>query len=202
MPQRIVILPFENLGPPEDEYFADGVTEEITSRLSAVSGLSVISRTTATQYKESRPPLAQIGRDLNVDYALEGTVRWARIEGGQSRVRITPQLIRVSDDTHLWSDSYDRVLDDIFTIQSDLAQQVLSAMNIALLDSETSSRRGAAHPESGCLSGLSARQTPTPTTTFHLGELDASSRQSGTSGRDGPWVCTGLGAARQSALLG
>jgi serine/threonine protein kinase/Flp pilus assembly protein TadD len=136
VPQRIVVLPFENLGPPEDEYFADGVTEEITSRLSAVSGLSVISRTTATQYKESRPPLAQIGRDLNVDYALEGTVRWARIEAGQSRVRITPQLIRVSDDTHLWSDSYDRVLDDIFTIQSDLAQQVLSAMNIALSDSE------------------------------------------------------------------
>jgi len=111
-PPRIVVLPFENLGPPEDEYFADGITEEITSRLSAVSSLSVISRTTATQYKENRPPLARIARDLNIDYALEGTVRWARTEGDQSRVRITPQLIRVADDTNLWSDSYDRILDD------------------------------------------------------------------------------------------
>ena len=133
---RIVVLPFENLGAPEDEYFADGVTEEITSRLSAVSGLSVISRTTALQYKKDRPSLSQIGHDLNIDYALEGTVRWAASEGGVSRVRITPQLIRVSDDSHLWSDSYDRIVDDIFSIQTDLAQQVLTEMNITLPDSE------------------------------------------------------------------
>lgn len=133
---RIVILPFENLGLPEDEYFADGITEEITSRLSAVAGLSVISRTTAMQYKESRPPLTQIAQDLEVDYALEGTVRWARDGEGPSRVRVTPQLIRLPDDSHLWSESYDRVVDDLFAIQSELAQQVLIELNVALIDTE------------------------------------------------------------------
>ncbi len=135
-PLRIVVLPFENLGPPEDEYFADGVTEELTSRLAAASGLSVISRTTAMQYKEERPSLDQIGRELGIDYALEGTVRWARGADGSSRVRVTPQLIRVSDDSHVWTDSYDRVLDDIFNIQSELAQQVLAELSILLSDSE------------------------------------------------------------------
>jgi hypothetical protein len=74
----IVVLPFENLGPAEDEYFADGMTEEITSRLAAVTGLGVISRTSAMQYKEDRPPMKQIGEELGVDYVLEGTVRWAK----------------------------------------------------------------------------------------------------------------------------
>jgi non-specific serine/threonine protein kinase len=89
-PPKIVVLPFENLGDPEDEYFADGMTEEITSRLALVSGLRVISRTSAMQYKEDRPSLKQVGEELGVDYVLEGTVRWARAEDG-SRVRITPQ---------------------------------------------------------------------------------------------------------------
>ena len=73
---RIVVLPFENLGSPDDQYFADGISEEITSRLAAVSGLQVISRTSAIQYKENRPPLRQIGQELDVGYVLEGTIRW------------------------------------------------------------------------------------------------------------------------------
>ena len=93
---RIVVLPFENLGPPEDEYFASGITEEITSRLAAVSGLQVISRTSAMQYKGSAPPdIRQIGEELDVGYyVLEGTIRWDRSGESHGRVRITPQLIR------------------------------------------------------------------------------------------------------------
>jgi len=133
---RIVVLPFENLGRPEDAYFADGLTEEITSRLSSVQGLGVISRTSAIQYADDRPSLGQIGEELDVEYVLEGTVRWDRPTEGPSRLRITPQLIRVADDTHLWSDSYDRTLEDIFAVQSDLAQQVLRALDVALFQQQ------------------------------------------------------------------
>jgi len=132
---RLVVLPFENLGPPEHEYFADGVTEEITSRLASVAGLAVVSRTSALHYKSGRPPLRQIGDELAVDYVLEGTVRWAR-SAGSERVRITPQLIRVSDDTHVWSESYDRVIEDIFAVQSELAQRVFEQLGISLLESQ------------------------------------------------------------------
>jgi serine/threonine protein kinase/tetratricopeptide (TPR) repeat protein len=135
-PPMIVVLPFENLGPTEHEYFADGLTEEITSRLVSISGLGVISRTTAMHYKVDRPALKQIGQELGVDFALEGTVRWADTTDGPSRIRITPQLIRVADDRHLWATSYDRSLEDIFQIQSDIAAQVIGQLGVTLLDPE------------------------------------------------------------------
>jgi TolB-like protein/Tfp pilus assembly protein PilF len=134
-PPMIVVLPFENLGDPEDEYFADGMTEEITSRLAVARGLRVISRTSAMQYKKNRPPMKQIGEELGVDFVLEGTVRWARTEGG-SRVRITPQLIQVSDDTHLWAETYDRVIEDIFEVQSGIASEVVRALGVMLQGDE------------------------------------------------------------------
>ena len=134
-PPKIVVLPFENLGLPEDEYFADGMTEEITSRLAVVSGLRVISRTSAMQYKENRPSLKKVGEELGVDYVLEGSVRWARDEGG-SRVRITPQLIRVADDSHLWADSYDRVIEDVFEIQSEIASTVVEQLGLTVGEHE------------------------------------------------------------------
>jgi TolB-like protein len=132
----IAVLPFENLGPPEEEYFADGMTEEITSRLAMVGGLGVISRTSSMQYKENRPPLKQIGDELGVDYVLEGTVRWAKSPEGPGRVRITPQLIRVIDDRHLWADNIERELEDIFAVQAEIAEQVISQLGVTLLASE------------------------------------------------------------------
>ncbi len=132
----IVVLPFENLGPPEDEYFADGLTEELISRLAGVSGLRVISRTTAMQYKKDRPPLSQIGEELGVEYVLEGSVRWAHAPDSHGRVRITPQLIRVIDDTHLWATSYDKVIDDVFKIQSEIATETVSQLGVSLQASE------------------------------------------------------------------
>jgi len=134
--KMLAILPFENLGPVEDEYFADGMTEELTSRLSALHGLGVISRTSAKQYKDSAKTTRQIGEELGVDYVLEGTVRWERSAEGNGRVRVTPQLIRVSDDTHLWSDSYNRALEDIFTVQSEIAEQVAKQLDIVVLEPE------------------------------------------------------------------
>ena len=131
----IVVLPFQNRGASEDEYFADGMSEEITTRLAGVSGLRVVSSTSAMQYKENRPPLAQIAEELDVDYVLDGSVRWARGEDG-SRVRITPQLVRTGDDTQIWAESYDRVLEDVFEMQSEIATEVVAQLGVTLLEPE------------------------------------------------------------------
>lgn len=130
--KMIVVLPFENLGPPEDEYFAEGMTDEVASRLASVAGLGVISRTSAMQYKKDRPPLSQIAADLGVDYVLEGSVRWERDPSGQGRVGIIPQLIRTADDTQQWSGRYVRVLDDVFAIQGEIAEEVIRELQLAI----------------------------------------------------------------------
>jgi serine/threonine protein kinase/Tfp pilus assembly protein PilF len=129
----LVVLPFENLGTQEDEYFADGITEEITSRLASFEELGVISRHSAVQYKRTAKTIKQIGNELDVDYVLEGTVRWDKSGGGKGRVRVTPQLIRVSDDTHIWAEAYEQELEGIFSVQSRIAEQVISQLNITLL---------------------------------------------------------------------
>lgn len=131
----LAVLPFENLGDPEDEYFAAGITDEITSRLAKLSGLRVISRTSAIQYKDTDKGLPQIGEELGVGYILEGTIRWDKTSD-TSRVRITPQLIKVSDNTHLWTDRYSVVIDNIFAVQSSIAEKVAEELDITLLESE------------------------------------------------------------------
>jgi TolB-like protein/Flp pilus assembly protein TadD/predicted Ser/Thr protein kinase len=135
--QRVMlaVLPFENLGSEEDEYFADGITEEITTRVAKISALGVISRTSAIKYKRTEKSLRDIGKELGVDYVLEGTIRWDR-SSTPEQVRINPQLIRVSDDTHLWAEIYDRVLEGIFAVQTDIAEQVATALNVVLLEPE------------------------------------------------------------------
>jgi eukaryotic-like serine/threonine-protein kinase len=128
----IVVLPFEHLGPPEDNYFTDGITEEITSRLAMLPRLAVISRTSADQYRRSEKPLREIGRELGAEYVLEGSVRWEKPPGRASRVRVTPQLIRAADDHHLWAAQYDETLEEVFGVQSRIAQQVAGALDVAL----------------------------------------------------------------------
>jgi TolB-like protein/tetratricopeptide (TPR) repeat protein len=135
-PPRIVVLPFENLGAPEDAYFAAGMADEITSRLANVRGLEVISHTSTAAYARLGKTVRQIGSELGVDYVLEGSVRWERGPGSKSRVRISPQLIRVADDTSVWADRYDRVIADVFAIQSEVAKSAVKAMDVAVLPSE------------------------------------------------------------------
>jgi serine/threonine-protein kinase len=134
--KMLAVLPFKNMGAASDQYFADGLTEEITSRLASVSDLGVVSRTSADQYKNSSKSIRQIGQELGVGYVLEGSVRWEKSPDGNSRVRVTPQLIRVSDDRHLWADRYDAELADVFQVQSSIAERVTGAMNLALDPSE------------------------------------------------------------------
>ncbi len=134
--RMLVVLPFENLGRPDDEYFADGMTEEVTARLAGLHGLGVIGRTSAIQYKKTTKTIPQIGQELGVDYILEGTVRWDKPPHGPSRVRVTPQLIRVSDASHTWAHVYDAVLADVFAVQSNIARQVAETLDVALLAPE------------------------------------------------------------------
>src|SRR5438128_4032942 len=134
VPKRIVVLPFTNLGPVGQEYFTDGVTEEITARLAAVGDLRVIGSTSATTYKGSKKTILDIGRELRVAYILEGSVRWEKSPDGRARVRVTPQLVSATDGTHLWAEVYDEPLDEIFRVQSDIAQKVVQALDLTLLE--------------------------------------------------------------------
>jgi serine/threonine protein kinase/tetratricopeptide (TPR) repeat protein len=133
--KMIAVLPFENLGTAEDEYFADGLTDVIISHLSSVSRLGVISRTSSMQYKRTSKSLPVVAKELGVDYILEGTIQWVKTAGNQ-RIRITPQLIKVSGDVHLWADDIDRTIDDIFAVQTEIATRVVKSLDIALGESE------------------------------------------------------------------
>ena len=133
----LVVLPLKNLGPGADQYFADGLTEELTSRLAGLSGLRVISRTSADQYRTSAKSLRAIGAELGAGYVLEGSVRWERSAAGSpGRIRVTPQLIAVQDDSHLWSQVYEAELTEVFGVQSQIAEQVTTALDVALRGQE------------------------------------------------------------------
>jgi eukaryotic-like serine/threonine-protein kinase len=134
--KMLVVLPFENLGPPEDEYFADGMTDELTNRLSALYGLDVISRASAIQYKKTNKTIRQIKQELAVDYVLTGTVRWDKAPGQKARVRVSPQLIRAQDDTQIWSKTYEQAIEDIFAIQTGIAEEVVKQLDLTLLEPE------------------------------------------------------------------
>jgi len=136
--KMLVVLPFENLGSQDQEYFADGLTEEVTSKLSGLSGLGVIARSSANQYKKSTKTIKQIGEELGVTYVLQGTIRWEN-DNGTSRVRVTPQLINVADGTQIWSQPSEAVLSSAFQIQADVAGQVAGALNVTLLQKEKQS---------------------------------------------------------------
>ena len=116
----ICVLPFVNMsGEPEQEYFSDGITEDIITDLSKVSALSVVARNTAFAFKGQTPDVKEVARTLGVSHVLEGSVR--RIN---QRVRITAQLINVADGYHLWSERYDREVEDVFAIQDEIARTI------------------------------------------------------------------------------
>jgi len=124
----IAVLPFTNMSSdPEQEYFADGITEELLNSLAQIKDLQVTGRTSSFYYKGRNEDLRAIGEILGVEYILEGSVRKSN-----DRLRITAQLINARSDHHLWSETYDRVLDDLFVIQEDIARAVAEALEITL----------------------------------------------------------------------
>lgn len=128
----LVVLPFENVGPPGDAYFADGIGEEITTRLARVSGLQVVARNSALRFRESGRTAQDFGRELGADYVLDGTVRWEHAARGPSRVRVTPALIRVANAHEVWGQTYDADVSDVFRLQSEIAEQVTGALQVTL----------------------------------------------------------------------
>jgi len=134
--KMIVVLPFENLGAPADEYFANGTTDAITARLAGVSGLGVIARQSAMQYKKTTKPIRQIGKELGVDFILEGTVQREHPEDPTSRVRVIPQLVRVADETNVWAETYDEDMTHVFQVQSSIAERVATQLDVTLLEPE------------------------------------------------------------------
>lgn len=144
-PRRIAVLPFANLsGDPDDRYFVDGMTEELISTVSKIGELSVISRTSVMRYKDTTLSIGQIGRELSVGSVLEGSVRKAG-----NRVRITVELVDTGSDRHIWSQSYERDLTDVFAIQGDIAQQVAESLKIRLLSEDRQSLEKKATKDAG-----------------------------------------------------
>jgi len=131
----IAVLPFNNMsGDPEQEYFSDGITEDIITDLSKVSGLSVVARHTAFTYKNRPVNVQEVGRELGVAYVLEGSVRKAG-----ARVRVTGQLINSKNGNHVWADRFDRELTDIFAIQDEITHAIVEQLKVKLHPQESKS---------------------------------------------------------------
>ncbi len=131
----IAVLPFVNRSAsPDDEYFSDGLADELLNVLSKINGLRVIARTSAFRFKGTKEDVSTIGRKLNVATLLDGSVRKAG-----NRIRVSVQLVRVSDSSHLWSETYDRTLEDIFAVQDDIAQSVVKELRSAFLGEQPGS---------------------------------------------------------------
>ena len=130
--KRVAVLPFTNMSSnPDEGYFADGITEEIITSLSGVRQLAVIARTSVMGYKGTTKKVKEIGKELEAGTVLEGSVRKAG-----NRVRITAQLIDAATETHLWAQNYDRNLDDVFAVQSEIAEKVAGELKVHLLQEE------------------------------------------------------------------
>lgn len=134
--KRLVVIPFENIGPAENDYFADGITDEIIARISNVSEVNVIARTSSIQYKKTAKPLLQIGKELDVEYVLSGSISWQKSGTGQGRVRVVPSLTRVSDSIQIWGNVYEESMIEVFQVQSAISEKVIDAIGIALREPE------------------------------------------------------------------
>src|SRR6476659_2395352 len=131
----IAVLPFTNMsGDPEQEYFSDGITEDIITDLSKISALSVIARHTSFTYKAKAGKVQNVGKELGADFILEGSVRKAG-----ARVRVTGQLINSNDGTHIWAERFDRDLTDIFAIQDEITHAIVEQLKVKLLPQEKKS---------------------------------------------------------------
>jgi len=160
-PPVLIVLPFENLGSSEDEYFSDGIRDEIGARLSTVKALRVISQRSADKYKDTDKSIEQIGQETGADFVLEATIRWDK-SGEVDRIRITPRLTKTSDNYLMWADNYEEQLVQIFAVQSKIADQIVVALGLTLI-------------ETGKLAPDGAPTTNMAAYTYYLRGLDISS---------------------------
>jgi DNA-binding SARP family transcriptional activator/TolB-like protein len=140
-PVRLVVLPLANQGAADDEYYADGITDEIRNRLGAASALDVIARLSSLRYKDTEKTIEEIGDELDVEYIVGGTLRRVQREGGESPVRVTAELIRVSDRVRIWNGSYNASGLAIFDVQIGIAERVAEELEVNLLGAEREALR-------------------------------------------------------------
>jgi TolB-like protein len=132
--KRVAVLPFENLGAPEDDYFADGIADAVRGKLTSIPGLEVIARGSSTPYKKTTKTPQEIARELDAHYLLTATVRWQK-GGGGNRVQVSPELVEIHQSgapASRWQQPFDAALTDVFQVQSDIATKVAQALGVAL----------------------------------------------------------------------
>ena len=187
----ICVLPFVNMsGDPEQEYFSDGITEDIITDLSKVSALGIIARNSAFMYKEKNVDILKVARELKVSHVLEGSVRKA---GG--RIRINAQLVDGETNSHVWADRYDRDSSDIFALQDEISEAIVKALKLRLLPEEKKAieRRGTSSAEAHNLY-LMARQTYITSQEYEPRSAEAIVRLCAARHRNRSELCPGLGA--------
>ena len=134
--KRVAVLPFENLGAPEDDYFADGIADQIRGKLTSLKGVEVIARGSSTPYRKTTKTPQEIAKELDAQYLLTATVRWQKA-GGSNRVQVNPELVEVRESgapASRWQQPFDAALTDVFQVQSDIAARVAEALGVALAD--------------------------------------------------------------------
>ena len=129
--KRVAVLPFDNLGGSDKEYFANGITDEVRGKLAGIPGLQVTARTSSSQYRHTAKSPQEIGRELGVDYLLTGTVRWNQ-EGDRSRVRVSPELVQATSGATRWQQAFDAPLTDVFHVQANVAARVAHELGVAM----------------------------------------------------------------------
>ena len=134
--KRVAVLPFENLGPKEDDYFADGITDEVRGKLTNLPGLEVIARTSSNGYRNTEKTTQQIGEELDAEYLLTGAVRFAEGSDGTRRVQVSPELSLASSGASRWAQPFDATLTDVFQVQGEIATRVAQALDVALSPAE------------------------------------------------------------------
>jgi TolB-like protein/Flp pilus assembly protein TadD len=136
--KRVAVLPFENLGAPEDDYFADGIADQIRGKLTTLPGIEVIARASSTPYKKTTKTPQEIARELDARYLLTATVRWQK-GGGVNRVEVSPELVEIRSDgppASRWQQPFDASLTDVFQVQSDIASKVAQSLGVAFAAGE------------------------------------------------------------------
>ncbi len=140
--RRLAVLPFENLGAPDDDYFADGIADAIRGKLTSLPGLEVIARGSSTPYRKTTKPPQEIAKELSANYLLTATVRWQKQKGGANRVQVSPELVEIKPDgppASKWQEPFDAALTDVFQVQSDIATRVAKELGVALGTPEANS---------------------------------------------------------------
>jgi TolB-like protein len=182
----VAVLPFDNFAAEDEDYFSDGITEDIIAQLTRVPDLTVISRTSAMRYRNTELSVREIGAELGVGAILEGSVR--RADG---RVRIVAQLIDVATDRHLWAETYDREIADVFAVQSEVAREIALALGRTLV-APTRVARSTPGPtrkptSSTCAHGTSGTSVAPP----RCAAPSSTSRKPSLGTRTSPWPTPG-----------